>query len=213
VDPDGRVRALSLPREPIDPSEIIEVVESVMASVSGDLSAVNQKLYHEIESLARFIQVAKSEIASLSPEDIKHQHIAAAADELSVIVENTEVATNSIFEAVEAIEAVCPDLDPVSAEKIINAVTTVYEACSFQDITGQRISKVVGALQHIEQKLSGLLEAFGGEFETRVGADGKRQDLKPIPKVERPDEHLMNGPQSPGAASTQDEIDALLGFD
>ena len=184
--------------------------------VSGDISSINHSLYSEIEVLARFIQTAKSEIASLRPEEIKTEHLAAATDELEVIVGQTEEATNSIFGAVETIEQLCEDMEPVVAEKVTNAVTEVYEACGFQDLTGQRISKVVGALQHIEHRLEGLLQAFGDQFGTPEPAEGATppKPLGPPPgKTARPDEHLMNGPQNPGEAKTQDEIDALLGFD
>ena len=213
---DEQIAALARKPELVDPTDIVDVVECVMASVSGDVSTVNHNLFREIEVLARFIQTAKAEIASLRPEEIKHEHLATAADELEVIVGQTEEATNSIFSAVETIESLCEEMDPALAEKVTNAVTEVYEACGFQDLTGQRIGKVVGALQHIEHRIEGLLQAFGAEFEgLPEGA------LKPSPsplgpppgKVARPDEDLMNGPQMPGEAKTQDEIDALLGFD
>jgi len=36
-----------------------------------------------------------------------------------------------------------------------------FEACSFQDITGQHIQKVVGTLTSIEDRISGLLGTHG----------------------------------------------------
>jgi chemotaxis protein CheZ len=209
-----RVQELAKKRPEIDPADIIEVVESVMTSISGDLSAVNLKLYAEIESLARFINQAKSEIAALRPDEIKDEHLATATDELEAIVGSTEQATNQIFEAVEMIESLAPTMPPETSEKITEAVTSVYEACGFQDITGQRITKVVHALQHIEGKVEGLLNAFGQEFQ-RAPAGTKADGGKKLPpgKTARPDEHLMNGPQRPESAISQDDIDALLGFD
>ena len=213
---DEQIAALAGKPESVDPTEIVDVVECVMASVSGDVSTVNQNLFREIEVLARFIKTAKAEIASLRPDEIKTEHLATATDELEVIVGQTEEATNSIFGAVETIEGLCEEMEPALAEKVTNAVTEVYEACGFQDLTGQRISKVVGALQHIEHRLEGLLQAFGAEFESLTDLTNKstKSALGPPPgKVARPDEDLMNGPQMPGEAKTQDEIDALLGFD
>ena len=210
---DEQIDALVRNSGSVDPAEIVDVVESVMATVSGDLSSVNQRLYGEIESLARFIHTAKAEIASMRPDEIKTEHLAAATDELEVIIGQTESATNSIFEAVETIEQLCSKMDEETAEAVTNAVTTVYEACGFQDLTGQRISKVVVALQHIEHKIEGLLEAFGAEFgrlAESVEGGGSEPATKRPGKADRPDEHLMNGPQKPGEASTQDEIDALF---
>lgn len=207
-----RIEDLAQSRPDIDPEDIIEVVESVMASISGDISAVNLKLYAEIESLARFINHAKAEIAALRPDEIKDEHLATATDELEAIVGATESATNQIFEAVESIEELGASLEQEHSDKISEAVTSVYEACGFQDITGQRITKVVKALKHIESKVEGLLEAFGQEFSTGPLASAKSKPAEDD-KAGRPDEHLMNGPQMPDEAISQADIDALLGFD
>ncbi len=207
---DRRIEELSKLCVGVDPNDIIEVVESVMASISGDTSTINQKLYSELESLARFIETAKSEIAALKPDEIKDQHLALASDELQLIVNHTEQATHSIFEAVETIESLAESMPPETSEKITEAVTQVYEACGFQDLTGQRISKVVGALQHIEQKVEGLLEAFGHEFENLPRPAATVQPKRADGMPERPDEDLMNGPQKPGEGQTQAEIDALF---
>ncbi len=208
-----RIEALSEKRVPIDPREIVEVVESVMTSISGDLSTVNVKLYAEVEALANFIVSAKAEIASLRPEEIKDEHLPSATDQLDAIVDATETATNTIFEAIEKIEELAEKMDADTAEKVNSAITSVYEACSFQDITGQRISKVVSALRHIDAKLEALVEAFGNEFNDVPRPESKDKPKRIDGKPERPDEHLMNGPQLPENASSQDEIDALFDFD
>lgn len=189
-----------------EPKEITAAVESIMATVAGDLSAVNLKLYAEIEALGRYIESAKAEIADLRPDEIRDQHLPAATDELEAIVGATEQATNQILEAVETIEEVSNEVDEAASEKITDAVTKVYEACNFQDITGQRITKVVTALQQIEQKVDALLDAFGEEMARKenrrrqVQADGAKDD----------DRHLMNGPASANEGISQEDIDALL---
>ena len=45
----------------------------------------------------------------------------------------------------EVLERLVPDLPAAPAARIGEAVTRIYEACSFQDITGQRIAKVAAA--------------------------------------------------------------------
>jgi len=207
-----RLQALSAEGARTDPADIASAVESVMATVEGDLSAVNLKLYAEIEALARYIEGAKAEIAEVRPDEIRDQHLPAATDELEEIVGATEKATNQIMEAVETIEEVAEEIDPEKGGKITDAVTHVYEACSFQDITGQRITKVVKALQQIENKVEALLAAFGEE----VARERKRQkkDGENDKTPEEKERELMNGPASAGEAVSQDDIDALLaGFD
>src|SRR3546814_15899825 len=97
--------------------------------------------------------VARAEIAELRPDDINSEHLPAATDELTAIVGSTEQATHTIFEAVEGIEALTEQMDTEVGAQVSAAVTSIFEACGFQDITGQRITKVVTALQKIETKI------------------------------------------------------------
>lgn len=193
-------RGSTLPSE-----EIVAVVEDIVSSLEGDLSRANLKLYSELEALARYIAEAKAEIAALRPEEIRSRHLPTATDELEAIVGATEQATNGILEAVEVIEGLVGEMPAELSEKVTDAVTRVYEACNFQDITGQRITKVVKALQHIEQKVDGLLAVFGD------GIAQAEPAAKPDEETEgEADRKLLNGPQLPDDASTQDEIDKLL---
>ena len=191
----------------VDARDILEVVESVMGSLHGDGSTLNSKLHSDIEALANYISTIKAEIAEIRADKINEEYVPTASDELSAIVESTEQATNSIFEAVETIEALTLDMAPDVAERVATSVTGIYEACGFQDITGQRISKVVKALQSIEEKVQDLLEAFGED------AAAERREAKAKPAVDHTasdDKALMNGPQLPANANSQAEIDALL---
>jgi chemotaxis protein CheZ len=192
--------------------EIVAVVEGILATMDGDLSQTNLKLYAELESLGRYIAEAKSEIASLRPEEIRNHHLPTATDELEAIVGATEQATNGILEAMEILETLTGEMSPELGGKITDAVTRVYEACNFQDITGQRITKVVKALQHIEQKVDGLLAVFGADLAERHQAELAAQagTEDEAPSDDAKDKKLLNGPQLPDEASTQDEIDKLL---
>jgi chemotaxis protein CheZ len=186
--------------------EIQEVVSEMLSTMEGDLSEMNLKLYAEVESLARYIVTAKSEIAALRPDEIMSTHLPSATDELDAIVGSTEEATNGILQAMESLESLTAEMPPEIAEKVTEAVTLVYESCNFQDITGQRITKVVKALKHIEAKVDALVAAFGDEI-----AKYKAQHPQPEPAADpTADAKLLNGPQLPDNASKQDDIDALL---
>jgi chemotaxis protein CheZ len=189
--------------------EIEDVVSEMLSSMEGDLSEMNLKLYAEVESLARYIVTAKSEIAALRPDEIMSDHIPSATDELDAIVGSTEEATNGILQAMESLEALVGDMPPELGEKVTDAVTKVYESCNFQDVTGQRITKVVRALKHIESKVDALVGAFGEDIAkykaTHPTADSPKKEQDPMS-----DAALLNGPQLPDNASKQDDIDALL---
>jgi chemotaxis protein CheZ len=187
--------------------EIEEVVSEMLSTMEGDLSEVNLKLYAEVESLARYIVSAKSEIAALRPDEIMSEHLPNATDELDAIVGSTEEATNGILQAMETLEALVGEMSPELGEKVSSAVTQVYEACNFQDVTGQRITKVVRALKHIESKVDALVSAFGEDI---AKFKATHPDAAPVPEAKSDDAALLNGPQLPGNASKQDDIDALL---
>ncbi len=204
-----QLHGLSKLRGSVDPREILEAVESVMASIAADHSSLNGHLYDEIEALANYIKTAKGEIPEIKADKINTEVLPEASDQLNAIVGATEQATNDIFEAVESIEGLTADMEPKMAEQVTEAVTRVYEACGFQDITGQRISKVVRALQHVEVKIQALLQAFGEEIGTarpETGSDPSTNGAAAACS----DEDLIHGPQLPGAGISQDDVDALL---
>lgn len=188
--------------------EIGEVVQSLLDSLKGDLTAADLRIYQELEGLATYIRAAKAEIAQLRPQDIKEHFISTASDELDAIVEATESATNDILDAVEAIEGVAAEAPEEINQKLSDLTTRIYEACNFQDITGQRITKVVRALKHIEDKIESLVRALGGErAEAESTADGKPAFFTHGGEDEK---ELLNGPQAASKANKQDDIDALF---
>ncbi|MEX2009533.1 MAG: protein phosphatase CheZ [Dongiaceae bacterium] len=203
-DVSERLDALQKRSDGIDPGEIVEVVEGIMDTMRGDLSAAELDLYAELGSLGRYIADAKAEISMLRPNEIRDEHLPTASDELDAIVGATEQATNGILEAVEMIESLTQDMSPEVAEKVTEAVTRVYESCNFQDITGQRVTKVVKALKQIEASVIGLLAAFGDDSTPAAKRATPSPDESPM------DHELLNGPQLPGEATTQADIDALL---
>jgi chemotaxis protein CheZ len=196
-----RLDGLRQNRPQVSREEITHAVEEVVSSLTGAMSMADIKLYRELEDLARFIQSAKREIAALRPHDIQDEHIPMATDELDAVVVATAQATGEILDRAEALEKLAPTLPPEAAAQITDAVTRIFEASNFQDITGQRINKVVKALKYIENKIDSLVTTFG-----------TRELEAPPPPVEEPqgDAKLLHGPQMPAVANSQAEIDAIL---
>lgn len=183
-------------------ADIAAVVEAVMKSLSGEVSVAEFKLYHELQKLADYIQSAKREIAAIRPDEIRATHIPMATDELDAVVGATAEATGVILDAAEHLEKIAGTLAAAPADEVRNVATRIYEACNFQDITGQRITKVVRALKHIEEKIDALLSAFGDG----VGAPAPSA----FAPVQGDDGDLLNGPSMPSEANRQDDIDAIM---
>lgn len=186
---------------PDEPATPLEARLRQLRATRGDLSAHELKVYNELEALARYIERAKHEINTVRCEDIPTKHIPTASLELDAIGAHLEEATGVILDACERLETAAARAGGEAAAAISDEVTRIYEACSFQDIAGQRMTKIVKTLRTIEERVGQLLAALGQEPEA--------------PKVDaaataRGDDGLLNGPQPPGAGNSQADIDALF---
>ena len=191
--------------EAVKIGEIGHIVSSLLDTLHGDLTPQDLRVYSELEALARYIYHAKQEISEIHPEDISQEHIPKASVELDAIGSHLENATGTILDATEIIEEVSNDITGDHAERLNDAVTQIYEACNFQDLSGQRITKIIQTLQNIENRIDQLLRAFGHSSDPDASKP-------PAPRVDSrtEDEKLLNGPATPGSANSQEDIDALF---
>ena len=200
-------------------------VQSQMAPVAyqaDDFDVLAEKERHqreltmirtEMRALAVCIEHTKAEIASLRPTGTEEDRLLVVANELDAIVHSTEQATQSILEAAEKLDGFSqqlqanPDVDPfvkTVADEIGETIITIYEACNFQDITGQRISKVVRTLEFVEQRVMAMISIWGDDAIAEVQPKANTAHANEEAK-------LLNGPQLAAQAITQDEIDKLFG--
>ena len=188
-------------RQPeIETEMFTEVVRAVLTTISHELTAKETSLLREIEELGHTISAAKSEIAALRVDDIADHDIPLATDELDAIVAHTALATHAILESCEMLDEVAAAVNGDAATKLQAATTRIYEACSFQDITGQRITKIVATLKTIEGKVAHITSTFGPSAAVEKSKDAHVAS----------DADLLNGPQLPAHAMDQSDIDKLL---
>ncbi len=194
-------------KKPLSSEEVAKIVHQVVRSLEGDVSAADLKFYTDLEELARYIREAKQEIAAIKPKDISTEFIPNATDELDAVVGATEEATNKIMDVCDEITAIAGQCTQEINDKLIGCTTKIYEACNFQDITGQRITKVVAALKHIDQRIEAIVKAMGEEIHR---GDGSKVAPKHLHEAD-PDKGLLNGPQLAHKATSQEDIDRLMG--
>lgn len=181
------------------PEMVSDVVLAVLGSMSGDIDMRETALLHEISALGEAVAVARQEIAALRVDDITASYIPCATDELDAIVAHTAAATEAILEACETLDALGATMNGEAARRLQEATVKIYESCSFQDITGQRITKVVSTLKTIEITIARIVAKFGK-------APIEHQEAATV--VENAS--LLNGPQLPASAMDQSDIDKLL---
>ncbi|MCQ8279679.1 protein phosphatase CheZ [Acetobacteraceae bacterium KSS8] len=177
-----------------------EIVMSILSTMSGDMGAREAALLHEINALGVAVANAREEIAALRVDDIMVSHIPCATDELDAIVAHTAAATESILEVCETLDELGSRLKSQAGLDLQTATSRIYEACSFQDITGQRISKVVATLKTIESTVARINGTFGDP----------KYAIEEVSSPMSESAALLNGPQLPGAAMDQADIDKLL---
>ena len=166
-------------------------------------------LRRELLEMAGSIEQARREVAALRPPDGASDKILSATNELDAIVLSTERASIEILNAAERLMDLSGKLKADGANAILcteieSEVTSIFTACSFQDLTGQRTSKVVNALRYIEQRINAVIGIWGDE--AFAGAAVERHE----PADSRPDAHLLNGPQLPGQGVSQADVDSLF---
>jgi chemotaxis protein CheZ len=172
-----------------------------------------EKLKVELDLIHDAINRTKREIAVLHGKSFDGQEMAKVNGELGAVVGGTEHATQQILEAAEAIDQASsalskvnsPEQQKILSEEIQERVISIFEACNFQDLTGQRITKVMATMRFIEQHINAMMEIWGG-------VDAIRAHAPPIVDTREGDAKLLNGPKLDGDVghASQDDIDALF---
>lgn len=166
----------------------------------------------ELRALAVCIEHTKAEIAALKPKDAEEDRLISVTFELDAIVSSTERATEQILEASERIESIGREIQAHATdsyvsrlvEDISETIGTIFEACNFQDITGQRITKVVKTLKYVEARINAMIDIWGPDNIADVSP-------KIVEEHRDDDSKLLNGPQLENKGISQDEIDKLFG--
>jgi chemotaxis protein CheZ len=175
----------------------------------GDLN----KLKSETDSIHRAISRTMQELASLHFGTFSDAGKGRASRELDAVVDSTERATQQILEAAETIDEAANTLsaslkhaqEQALASDIRDHVVRIFEACNFQDLSGQRIAKVLATLTFVEDRVARMLEIWGGHDALKDYAAGAIAERNTEAK-------LVNGPKlngDPGHVSQQ-EIDAMF---
>ncbi len=181
-----------------------------MGSTQTMITEIN-RLKREIFGLFEYMQRVRQEIAAIHKPADQADNLFSMEDQLDAIVSATEQATDTIMESIEKNNDLVEKLrarvgdDPEALaliDKMVDNGMLVFEACSFQDITGQRISKVVKSMKYVETRVNAIIEIWGK----------KAVEMTPVsvPTKREGDKVLLNGPQLEGGGISQEEIDKLF---
>ena len=187
--------------------DILSLAENSINNLKNILDTFDSKIYAEFREIAAQIDMTKSELGQLNAKDQRKGRIPEAGQELHEIVKSTEEATNKIMGAAETIMTADPS-DQGNYYNIVNDnVMAIFEACSFQDLTGQRISRVVDTLEFIDKRVAHFASKFGV---TAPSSEIAFIDDEEREKEERAKKLILNGPQNEQDAISQNDIDSML---
>ena len=207
------------------PAQVVQADNTEVLRAIGDLGAKLDRfltmdaaqidqIQVEIADISGRIKATKVEMAAIRHPLAGDDKFQQASQELSAVVAATEAATNTIMACAEELEEVVSELKSSLPEgyhndrvnDMVDVIVRIYEACNFQDLTGQRITKVVRAMSFIEERVDAMM-----------GLWNKREfEAMPLPpSVTKKDEDLdLHGPVEATPESgniSQADIDALFG--
>jgi chemotaxis protein CheZ len=186
--------------------------DSEQASQNDQMTVVDlNNLKNETNSIHRAISRTMQEVASLHFGTFGTAGGGRASRELDAVVDSTERATQQILDAAESIDEAADTLsasltqeqEQALASDIRDHVIRVFEACNFQDLSGQRIAKVLATLKFVEDRVARMLEIWGGRdaLKSYAGTHGEREEGR-----------LVSGPKLTDDCGhvSQQEIDAMF---
>ncbi|MEM8743391.1 MAG: protein phosphatase CheZ [Pseudomonadota bacterium] len=178
--------------------------------VEAQAKTPDAAMRRDLIEMAEAISQTRKEIAAMGSSEQDDSKFTSATEELDAIVESTEKATSDILEAAEDIQELAwllreKETDDEACDRLDARATDIYTACSFQDLTGQRTSKVIKTLRFLESRVYSMINIWGLE-------DIAVED-KPQPEDARPDAHLLNGPALGDQGVDQGEVDEMLNGD
>jgi chemotaxis protein CheZ len=181
--------------------DIVGLAESMARTLDKSMRRIDTELHGEFTAITSEISSLRREIMELRPDQMRFERIPEAGSELDAVVEATEQATHVIMTTAEAIMAA--DIsDPVAYKTLVDdGMISIFEACTFQDLTGQRVRKVVKTLDWIEKRISSLAEKLSIPSDAGLDAPPETDDDR------RAREQILNGPQMKGMGVTQDAVD------
>ncbi len=179
----------------------------------ADRAVNDRQLKSEVVSLVQYIKRFREEIAQMVAADGKQTRFETMSDQLDAIVGATEDATQSILEHMETVDELVEKLRGADkaadrealCDQINEKTMAAIEACTFQDITGQRVTKIVRSMKFVEERVNVMIDLWGHDEINRLASE--------FAEVTKPegDAALLNGPALKKEASiSQDEIDKLF---
>lgn len=179
------------------------MAEKVTAALKPLVRSLDKAMYRELRDMLESIEALRGDLSKVDPDDIFSRRIPEMGRELGAIVSATEVATNSIMNIAEDVLA-ADKSDPAAYNALVEQhMMAIFEACTFQDLTGQRVTRVIQTIEVIEERIEVLCRMIESNQITPTAS--KVSDTEKRNKA-----RLVKGPANQGEGISQDTIDTMF---
>ena len=156
--------------------ELRRFVDRRIAELSMEIHATVQLVDYSETNLSAKLASIHEQIANVIAPPVTATYNSGI--ELEAVVQATEHAANQIMEAAEAINGwLMKGGDPAALPAVTQQVNAIFEACTFQDLTGQRIRRAIEHLQQVETMLSGMMKDEPADTDTAPATPAAGPDL------------------------------------
>jgi chemotaxis protein CheZ len=163
-----------------DTDVLLTALARIEKSVAGHSEPMQIDQFRlDVLEMSKAIARTHAEIAAIKPDDATGGRFVVASGELDSIVSATESATSDILAAAEHVQEAAwtlreAEADAALCDMLDERATEIYMACSFQDLTSQRIRKVIDALGFLEKRVNAMADIWQFGDDTPEGVSAER---------------------------------------
>ncbi len=195
-------------------------------TMSSDLRGGLSNIFKEIKGVTQ--DTTDKNKTMLEEQDAK-KLFSEASDQLDEILQSTEAATVKIMELVEKNLDIQAEVTGILAkikedhkqskeleqlitanDQINNDLITIMTTLSFQDLTGQRVKKIINALRKVETIVFDLYMSTG--LSMKAYDKNPKKEVKEILKESEKVVSELKGPQLDSSQNDVDDLLAQLGL-
>lgn len=193
--------------EQVSLTDVLHLAQNSVETLKDFLDQLDKAVGSDFHEIMDQISATRADILKLSVDKDGISSIPDAGDELKAVVKATEDATDRIMGAAETIMTADPS-DSASYHKTVETnIVEIFEACSFQDLTGQRINRVMDTLEFVDCRIHKIAAFLGIEDGDTLNSDAVKAIEE---KLNRKRDLILHGPQDEGEGVSQSEIDNLF---
>ncbi|ACS38587.1 hypothetical protein [Methylorubrum extorquens] len=149
-----------------DTEVLLDAIRRIENVVTTDRPDDVGRFRGDLMEMADAIARTRAEVAALSTAEQGESRLTVASEALDAIVRATERATSDILSAAEEVQEAAwtlreTGIDSELCDALDRHATQIYTACSFQDLTAQRTSRVVHTLRYLENRIASMIGIWG----------------------------------------------------